>query len=288
MRGASQLDLREGGSAPTAEQVRAMTYNELIGLVRETNRPPGGFATLATISRAAGLRPGRCVLEIGCATGYAGLELAAFSGSDVVGIDINGESIAEAQRRAKAQGLTNARFQVADAGSLPFADDQFDLVMCGNVTSLLSDRANAVAEYIRVLKPRGLLACTPMYYIQAPALTLVVEVRKAIGVNIPIHFREDALALYRSLPLQPVVMLDYRFDDVATEAVDAYCQAILARPHLHRLGAAAMETLAEVYRTYMQLFGTNLASMGFTILLLRKAPEGEDPELFSAQPVTSS
>ena len=273
---------------PAAEQIRAMSYNELIGLVRETNRPPGGFATLVAIARAAHLRPGQRVLEIGCATGYTGLELAASTGCDVVGIDINQHSVTEAQRRAEAQGLETVRFEVADAGTLPYKSAQFDLVMCGNVPALLSDRAGALAECMRVLKPRGLLAATPMYYVVEPPASLVASVRKAIGVDIPVQFRMEALAFYRELPLQCVVTLDHVFDEIHPDAVDTHSTAVLSRPHLQALTPAAAEALTQVYRAYMQLFRRNLALMGFTILLLRKAPEGEDPELFTAHSVTTA
>lgn len=271
--------------ASLADRIAAMSYNELIGLVRETNRPPGGLSTLAEIVRAAGLRPGRRVLEIGCATGYTALELASLSGCEVVGIDINPQSVAEAERRAIAEGAGTVRFQVADAGALPFDDGTFDLIMCGNVTSLVSDRERAVAEYVRMLRPRGFLAATPMYYVDPPSDALVDAVRAAIQVQIPVHYRDQALALYRGLPLALGFEIDRRFDDVPAAAVEAFCDTILARPHLAQLDPAARAVLDPLYRRYMQLFRDNLALMGFTILLLRKLPEGEDPELFTASPV---
>lgn len=278
------LDLQAGGPS-RADRIRAMSYNELIGLVRETNRPPGGLSTVAEIARAAGLRPGRRVIEIGCATGYTALELASLSGCDVTGIDLNPQSVAEAQRRAVAEHATTVRFEVADAGALPFDDASFDLIMCGNVTSLVSDRERAAAEYVRVLRPRGFLAATPMYYAETPPDALVEEVRAAIQVRIPVHYRDEALALYRGLPLAPGFAIDRRFDDIPAAQVDAFCDAILARPHLAGLDAAAREALHQVYRRHMQLFRDNLALMGFTILLLRKLPDGEDAELFTASPV---
>jgi SAM-dependent methyltransferase len=267
-----------------ADRIRAMSYNELIGLVRETNRPPGGLSTVAEIARAAGLRPGSRVLEIGCATGYTALELASLSGCDVIGIDINPQSVAEAERRARAEGADTVRFQVADAGALPFPDGAFDLIMCGNVTSLVSDRERAVAEYVRVLRPRGFLAATPMYYVDTPPDGLVEAVRAAIQVRIPVHYRDQALELYRGLPLAPGFEIDRRFDDVPPQAVDIFCDTILARRHLAELDAPAREVLNALYRRHMHLFRDNLALMGFTILLLRKLPEGEDPELFTASP----
>ena len=36
----------------TPEDIKKMSYNELIGLVRETNRPPGGTKTIAQAAKS--------------------------------------------------------------------------------------------------------------------------------------------------------------------------------------------------------------------------------------------
>ena len=83
----------------TVEQIRAMSYNELIGLVRETNRTPGGNRAIAAIARRLFVDARSTVLDIGTSTGSTALELTRLTGCAVVGIDKNE---AACRRRAGA------------------------------------------------------------------------------------------------------------------------------------------------------------------------------------------
>ena len=96
-----------------------MSYNDLIGLVRETNRPPGGIKVLEAIASRLLLGPNKHLLEIGCATGWTSIELGLLTGCRITAIDLNPASVAEARRRADRAGLTNVEFEVADASDLP-------------------------------------------------------------------------------------------------------------------------------------------------------------------------
>jgi len=66
---------------------------------------------------AAAIRPGDTVLDAYCGTGTIGL-IAAKQGADrVVGVESNRAAIQDAIRNAKKNGILNARFVAADAGS---------------------------------------------------------------------------------------------------------------------------------------------------------------------------
>lgn len=110
------------------------------------------------IARELGMAPGHRVLDVGCGTGTLTLALASVVGPAgwAGGVDASPEMIAAAT--AKATGRHPATtFQVAAAQQLPFADDSVDAV----VTSLMihhlpsADRASAVVEMFRVLRPDG-------------------------------------------------------------------------------------------------------------------------------------
>jgi ubiquinone/menaquinone biosynthesis C-methylase UbiE len=280
--------LMSGLESLTSTDIQRMSYNELIGLVRETNRPPGGRRSISEIAVRCMLRPESNVLDIGTSTGTTAVELARLTGSKVVGIDINATSLEEARRRAAAHHIENrVTFREADATRLPFEDESFDLVFCGNVTSLIQDKGKALAEYRRVLRFGGVLAAIPMYYVIEPDLEMVEKVRKAIQVEIPpIAYREEALSVYTAPDLERFDEIDFRFRDTPRTRVHRFCDEILERKHLTDLSPTARETLSRVYLEYMLLFRDNLAHMGFTILLFRKSHFQEDPELFIADRVS--
>ncbi|MHA1599063.1 MAG: class I SAM-dependent methyltransferase [Alphaproteobacteria bacterium] len=268
----------------TPKEIRAMSYNEIIALVRETNRFPGGRRSINLIGTRLMMTPSTRVLEIGCATGSTAIELARLVGCSVTAIDLSPMAIAEAQRRAAAVGV-DVDFKTGDAVDVQEKSGAFDVIICGNVTALIEDKDKAVSEYKRLLKEGGILVAAPMYYVTPPLDLLVENVRRAIQVDIPVHFRDQALELYLGLGLEEYDIHDFAFDDVPSSRVDEVSRAILARPHLASLDAAAQEALQEVYLRYMQLFRDNLALMGYSILFLRKTQFVEDPELFNAHPV---
>jgi ubiquinone/menaquinone biosynthesis C-methylase UbiE len=271
----------------TTHDIAAMNYNELIGLVRETNRTPGGNRSIFEVSTRCYLTRQSKVLDIGCSTGPTSIEIARLVGCEVVGIDINERSLQEGRTRAHKLALENVRFEQSDATRLPFENETFDLVFCGNVTSLIDDKNKAFSEYQRVTKFDGFIAAIPMYYVETPSDTLVDEVRRAIQVEIPVHYREQAVQFYTRRNLELYDTLDFRFDDVAEERVQEFCQEILSRPHLDELTPAVKAALTEKYTRYMLLFRENLSLMGFTIVLLRKTRFKEDAELFTAQRLLS-
>ena len=274
------------GMSLSAADIAAMNYNELIGVVRETNRPPGGVGAISLIATRTHLSASSRILEIGTSTGVTAIELARLVGCHVTAIDINDASLAEAGRRAEAAGVSHLlSFERRDAQDTGLPENEFDVVFCGNVTSLITDRGLALAEYTRLLKPWGFLAAIPMYYTEKPSSGLIERVREALQLPIEPHDRSFWMDFFCGPERRVFFTRDYQFDHVSDEAVDKFVDEILMRPHLEELSADARQVLARRYREHMHLFQENLAHMGFTVLLLRKEPVEVDSELFSASRV---
>src|SRR2546425_2498454 len=104
------------------------------------------------------LRPGTRLLDVGCGPGTVTLDLArlVFPG-EVVGIDIQTSAIDRARQLASDRKITNARFEVADAYQLPFADGSFDAAFAQTVLVHLRYPVSALAEIHRVLRPDGVV-----------------------------------------------------------------------------------------------------------------------------------
>jgi len=119
------------------------------------------------IVEAAAVVPGMRVLDIACGTGEPTISLAALLAGDgeVVGVDLSPAPLKIAEERAVQRGLTNTRFQQADAHELPFADESFDCITSRLGVMFFSDPPRALAEMHRVLKRGGratLLVWGPM------------------------------------------------------------------------------------------------------------------------------
>jgi ubiquinone/menaquinone biosynthesis C-methylase UbiE len=102
--------------------------------------------------RAAGLQPGDNVLDVACGTGVlarAAADEVGYQGS-VTGLDINPGMLAVARQRAP-----HIAWQEGSAEALPFDDAQFNAVLSQFALMFFSDRARALQEMIRVLRPGG-------------------------------------------------------------------------------------------------------------------------------------
>jgi ubiquinone/menaquinone biosynthesis C-methylase UbiE len=103
------------------------------------------------------LKPGWCVLDVGCGPGTITLGLARKTApGQVIGIDIEDTQFRSAREQAQCEGL-NVEFRKASAYELPFEDGSFDAVFSHALLEHLSDPAAAILELRRVLKPGGLI-----------------------------------------------------------------------------------------------------------------------------------
>ncbi|EME23615.1 class I SAM-dependent methyltransferase [Rhodococcus triatomae] len=94
------------------------------------------------------------VLDIGCGDGLVTLELAArLPRGSVVGVDASPRMIETAVDRPVPAGAS-ARFLVADARDLPFADE-FDLVVSFNALHWVPEQRRALESLARTLRPGG-------------------------------------------------------------------------------------------------------------------------------------
>src|SRR5215475_5702874 len=78
-----------------------------------------------SLVKRLGITSGLKVLDLGCGDGTTALP-AAKLGADVLGVDIARNLVEAGNQRAKAEGLTNLRFQHGDATNLhELADRSF-------------------------------------------------------------------------------------------------------------------------------------------------------------------
>jgi SAM-dependent methyltransferase len=96
------------------------------------------------------------ILDIGCGTGQATREAArAAAAGSALGVDLSSQMIDVARRRAVDEGLTNARFEQADAQIHPFDAEQFDGVISRAGAMFFGDPVAAFSNIHRALRPGG-------------------------------------------------------------------------------------------------------------------------------------
>lgn len=119
-------------------------------------------ARLAATATVLGLSPPTVetarILELGCARGGNLLPMArSLPGATLLGIDISGVQIREAQGLAEGSGLCNLTFEQRDLRTFPEDAGEFDYIICHGVLSWVPEdvRAALFALIGRHLAPQG-------------------------------------------------------------------------------------------------------------------------------------
>lgn len=269
----------------TTKDIEEMNYNQIIGIIKETNRPPGGKNTVFEIINRTKINEKSKVLEIGTSTGFTSMEISRFIRCSITAIDINEDSLAEAKSRADREGYDKINFIKADVNNLPFKNEEFDLIIVGNIFSLVLDKDRSFGECMRVCKRDGFVAATPMYYLEKPSKDIIQQVSKAIGVNIIPQYKKDWINSFTNSESELYWSKDFKFEYIEDEKIKNLTKEILSRSHLKNLTKETYERLSEIYKKFMYLFRDNLSKMGFTIILLAKKKIWEDQEIYTSRPI---
>ena len=78
-------------------------------------------------------------------------------------LDVQQEMLDHTMERAREQGIDNIVATLADARSLPFADDTFDAAYLVTVLGEIPDQGAALRELRRVVRPGGRLVVGELF-----------------------------------------------------------------------------------------------------------------------------
>ncbi len=118
----------------------------------------GGFRATLKLAQSAGIEPGIRILDAGCGIGGSSRLLAKEFNSSVTGIDITDAFVQTARMLTKCCGLDDrVEFECGSILDIPFPEASFDAVLCQHILMNIDDKARALAQLHRVLKPGGQL-----------------------------------------------------------------------------------------------------------------------------------
>lgn len=104
--------------------------------------------------RAAGVGPGKRLLDVGCGAGLA-LVVAREAGAEVSGLDASAQLVEIARERCPG-----ADIRVGELEELPFGDESFNIVTGFNSFQYAADRVHGLEEAARVLTSDGQMVVT--------------------------------------------------------------------------------------------------------------------------------
>jgi len=128
------------------------------------------------------LQPGMRILEIGPGPGRLLIPAAqrVLPGGEAVGIDVQQGMVERLKKAAEKAGVTNLQAILGDAAQPHVPEGSFDLVFLSLALGEIPDRAAALRQCYRALKPGGVLAVTelagdPHYQIRSVVQPLAEE-----------------------------------------------------------------------------------------------------------------
>ena len=173
----------------TEEKMHEPGHEFLARLGKTRLRPGGREATewlLGHVDFTADTR----VLEVACNMGTTMVALAEAHGCRITGLDMNPAALEKARANIEKHALGDVIDVVeGNAMALPFPDETFDVVINEAMLTMLprANKAKAVAEYFRVLKPGGVLLTHDVALRvadDAAGVELRAGISRAIGVNV--------------------------------------------------------------------------------------------------------
>ena len=119
--------------------------------------PEALIATERMIVDDGKFRAGLKILDVGCGIGGPALNIAAYSGAHITGLDLVKQHIEIARQKAAELDLEDlVSFVLGDAMNMPFPDGSFDCVYLFESGCHTPDKAIFYKECARVLKAGGL------------------------------------------------------------------------------------------------------------------------------------
>ena len=159
------MTIREPQSAASPEEVKACCaasyQGDAVALILGQSYHPGGLELTRRLAGCLSLRKGEKVLDVASGPGATAFLLGREFGVEVEGVDLGEQSVATANAKAQEVGVSaSVRFRVGDAERLPLEDASVDAVVCECALCTFPDKAAAVTEMARVLRPGGRVGIT--------------------------------------------------------------------------------------------------------------------------------
>jgi arsenite methyltransferase len=122
--------------------------------------PPGAIEQALGVGnpvRAAGLRPGEVVIDLGCGGGIDTIlaARAVAPAGRAIGLDMLPEMLEVAARNAAAAGVPNVEWLRGEMEAIPLPDESVDVALSNGVVNLSPRKSRVFAEIFRILRPGG-------------------------------------------------------------------------------------------------------------------------------------
>ena len=156
----------------------------------------GGMRSTKKVYALANLQTNHHVLDVGCGVGTTAIEIVNKFGCRVTASDIDQNMIDKATANVQRAGLSSKiKIVKADIQQIPFANNEFDVVIVEAVTMFVN-RKKAIQEIHRVCKSIGKVIEHEFIWRQKPTLEIRKIFEGKVCPNIKFDTAEDWIKLF--------------------------------------------------------------------------------------------
>lgn len=194
------------------------------------------FAGVGYPFRAAAIRPGHAVLDVGSGSGTDALIAARLVGprGKVWALDVTPAMVRKLRSLVARLALRNVEVIEGSAEAIPLPDASVDVVTSNGMLNLVPDKRRAIAEIFRVLKPDGRVQIADIVIRRPVTLDCKGDPKLWAECVVGATVDEDYFALFRDAGFEHVsVLRDYDYFSLSRSAD--------TRDVARRFGARAIE-----------------------------------------------
>ncbi|OYQ77505.1 hypothetical protein B9T11_10120 [Wohlfahrtiimonas chitiniclastica] len=211
----------------TVNTINDISYTDFVGLINQTNVPPGSFSTVTRWRILSNVSKESNVLEIACTTGFSINNLGLESGCMGVGVDISQPSITRAQENSVKLGIAdNIKFYCTDATSYE-TDKKFTHIIVGAGLGFFPQPEIMINQMHKLFGDTGYLLASPFYVTSDIPDEILKKAEKVFGIKPTTGSYKEVMRLYKDFEVYYEDRLKPELE--TEEEIHHYCDSTINR-----------------------------------------------------------